>query len=571
MPCGKHGHWILLVMVKKWGQIALVRIFFNLSILLTIVPEAVKSGPHDLPVSIPGPAQQLFFHQNNDYHLESQFFNVAPQSRYPVSPHSPVTFEPEFPGFHNYYFTISPLFNRVYTESYKFSGIPPINGPPPDPADGYPGDQPFKSKANVRHADSCIQNSEVLLASAGKNPVLFASAAGSGFYFARTETVGNKSSGAPLLICPDDISTYTDINECTAFIAGELDPVFNEDEVVTLTWEMDGSIVDESPATGINRIGDYTFPEGATIVTYTATGTGGATTTCTFTVTISDNQVPRLEGLPGNITVAAEPGRCSNTVFWMQPAVSDNCTPQHLIRVVGTAAPGDEFPVGTTRVHYHAIDAMHNESQPQSFTVTIEDRQTPELTLPADVTAECGEPLPAAWTDWQQFTIAGGSATDNCGIDESSFRLLTETRSSEVCPYTLTRTYEVKDVNGNGVTAEHKVFVTGEEAPGLKSGTAAECVLDIAADLTHLTCFESNDGAIDITISGSTGTLEYTWTGPGTFTSTTEDLSSLIAGTYSVIVKDEASCEGTGSFEISEPDVLVAAESHTAVSCNGGT
>ncbi|MBK6526330.1 MAG: hypothetical protein IPG07_12730 [Crocinitomicaceae bacterium] len=36
------------------------------------------------------------------------------------------------------------------------------------------------------------------------------------------------------------------------------------------------------------------------------------------------------------------------------------------------------------------------------------------------------------------------------------------------------------------------------------------------------------DGAINLTVSGGTGTLDYSWTGPGGFTSTSQDPSGLI-------------------------------------------
>jgi large repetitive protein len=124
---------------------------------------------------------------------------------------------------------------------------------------------------------------------------------------------------------------------------------------------------------------------------------------------------------------------------------------------------------------------MGNESQPGSFTITVKDTEPPVLSLPADVTIACGNPLPAPWQTLQQFTAAGGSATDNCNPDEISFRLLSETTSSPVCPYILTRTYQATDAAGNTATAEHRIVVEGEgetvqpeteEEVQLKSGMA---------------------------------------------------------------------------------------------------
>src|SRR5690606_14321985 len=127
-----------------------------------------------------------------------------------------------------------------------------------------------------------------------------------------------------------------------------------------------------------------------------------------------------------------------------------------------THRPGDLFPVGATRVTYTAIDAMGNPSQPESFTVTVKDNTPPVLTLPADVILACGDPLPAPWQTLQQLTAVGGSATDNCSPENITFRLLSETKNRETCPYTLTRVYQIADAGGNTTTAEHRIFVEGE-------------------------------------------------------------------------------------------------------------
>ena len=257
------------------------------------------------------------------------------------------------------------------------------------------------------------------------------------------------SGQIPQLECPGNISTYTDINECSAFIADGLNPGFDESVVVTLTWEMVGAMTDASSPQGINLIDDHTFDEGTTIITDTARGTDGTTATCTFTITISDNQVPRLENIPPNITVVAAPGQCTATAFWMEPVAADNCSPVGQIRIEGTARPGDTFPGGTTRVYYRAYDAMGNESTVRSFTVTVEDRQPPELAMPPDLTLSCSDPVPGPWRTWQQFVEAGGSGDDNCSLDEFSFRWLSETADAATCPYTLTRTYQISDAAGN--------------------------------------------------------------------------------------------------------------------------
>ncbi len=58
------------------------------------------------------------------------------------------------------------------------------------------------------------------------------------------------------------------------------------------------------------------------------------------------------------------------------------------------------------------------------------------------------------------------------------------------------------------------------------------------------TCVAYKNGSIDLGVSGgnaSCGALSYNWSGPSGFTATTEDVSGLASGTYSVTVTD---CDG---------------------------
>jgi hypothetical protein len=72
--------------------------------------------------------------------------------------------------------------------------------------------------------------------------------------------------------------------------------------------------------------------------------------------------------------------------------------------------------------------------------------------------------------------------------------------------------------------------------------------ITISGSVTDATCNVSN-GAISITVTG--GTLPVTswkWTGPNSFTSTSQNISGLAAGTYSLTVTDSKTCTVTKSF-----------------------
>ena len=64
----------------------------------------------------------------------------------------------------------------------------------------------------------------------------------------------------------------------------------------------------------------------------------------------------------------------------------------------------------------------------------------------------------------QEFTNAGGAASDNCALEPGSFKFVGQVQSSVNCPYTLTLTYEISDVSGNVATAEHQIIIEGTGA-----------------------------------------------------------------------------------------------------------
>lgn len=74
----------------------------------------------------------------------------------------------------------------------------------------------------------------------------------------------------------------------------------------------------------------------------------------------------------------------------------------------------------------------------------------------------------------------------------------------------------------------------------------------------QISCAGANDGSIDMTVTGGTGNLSYSWTGPGIADPTLEDLSGLGAGTYTLTITDENGCTALAAYTLNAPAPLAA-------------
>ncbi|MFK7904519.1 MAG: SdrD B-like domain-containing protein, partial [Chitinophagales bacterium] len=146
------------------------------------------------------------------------------------------------------------------------------------------------------------------------------------------------------------------------------------------------------------------------------------------------------------------------------------------------------------------------------------------------------------------------------------------------------------DLTVNGGTSDYSYAWSNgantEDLNNLQSGTytvtitdANDCTTTAEATISQpstaltanatgetLGCFGDSDGNIDLNVNGGTATYSYVWSNGGT----SEDLSDLTAGTYTVTITDANDCTTTAEATISQPaEALTASATGEDLACFG--
>ena len=198
-----------------------------------------------------------------------------------------------------------------------------------------------------------------------------------------------------------------------------------------------------------------------------------------------------------------------------------------------TPASGSIFPLGNGTVSCSATDKAGNTAT-GTFTVTVQDKTSPVLTVPGDITVEATGPKGAAVT----FTV---SALDS--VDGSVSVTCTPASGSTFALDSTQVACSVKDKAGNGASASFKVAVVDKTPPALT----------LPSDMTVQAT--STSGAV-VTFSASAMDLVD---GPVPVTCTPACGSTFPAGTTSVScsAKDKVGNSASGSFNVTVPPVTV--------------
>jgi peroxiredoxin len=227
--------------------------------------------------------------------------------------------------------------------------------------------------------------------------------------------------------------------------------------------------------------------------TYQIADLCGNTAECTQEITVNDAELPVITCPPALTAVCSideQPAYVTYTEFIAAGgSASDNCGIDEgsFMLLSETSTPGN-CPRIYTRT-YQIADLCGNTAE-CTQEITVNDAELPVITCPPALTAVCSIDEQPAYVTYAEFIAAGGSATDNCGIDEGSFMLLSETSTPGNCPRIYTRTYQIADLCGNTAECTQEITVNDAEPPVIFCPPALTAVCSIDEQPAYATYAE---------------------------------------------------------------------------------
>ncbi len=275
---------------------------------------------------------------------------------------------------------------------------------------------------------------------------------------------------------------------------------------------------------------------GLTAGTYTVTITDSNNCITTISRTVSQpsctgfavNASPSPASCNGNndgsVSLTVSGGNGSNTYAW-----NDGATTQNLTNV--TAA---------------------------TYTVTVTDGAGCTSSATAAVSQPTALSLNTVITDVS--TVAGTNGAINLSVSGGTgpyVYLWTGGVTTQDLNNIPTGSYSVTVTDANGCSENISGMVTEPSCAGFTSSAVA----------SNVNCNGANDGSINLTVSGGNGSITYAWSNGAT----TQDLSGLAPGNYSVTVTDIAGCATNLTRTISQPTAISTNIVTTDVSTVGGS
>ncbi len=270
-----------------------------------------------------------------------------------------------------------------------------------------------------------------------------------------------------------------------------------------------------------------------------------------LTISVKQTDVINCNGeATGTLELTSTGGAGGNVYTWTNATSG---------AVIGNSEIVGNLPAGSYQVK--VVDANGNEATSSVY----------EITQPTLITAT------SSHTNLSCFESNDGKIAINIngGVGNYSYRLrkdsnaygawITTTSSLAIDNLTIGK-YDVQIKDGNDCLLKEggveKTFTFDVTQPD---------VLNITGVVTNVSGFGLSNGAIDATVIGGTKAYALEWKNQsGTIVATTEDLSNVVSGVYTLVVTDAQNCTLSKTFTITQPDLLTISVKQTdVINCNG--
>ena len=266
------------------------------------------------------------------------------------------------------------------------------------------------------------------------------------------------------------------------------------------------------------------FPVGTTTVNCSVSDAANNTSTCSFVVQVKTCTLT----CPEPLTVNTDAGQCAALVNYTMPATNGCGT------VTCTPPPGSTFALGVTTVTCTASDP-NVTPRTCSFTVTVNDRQAPTITCPANITRSADANACAA-----VVTYPNPNVSDNCSGGGTP--VCAPASGSSFAIGTTTVTCTVRDAAQNQGTCSFTVTVNDTQAP----------VIACPANVSKV----ADANACAATVTYANPAVSDNCAGIGAPVCTPPSGTSFVVGTTTVTctVRDAAQNQAACSFTITVTD-----------------
>jgi hypothetical protein len=432
---------------------------------------------------------------------------------------------------------------------------------------------------------------EHMLNTNGGNDIVFGNASG-------CESVAQIMAPPILSPCPANSTVSASASTCGASVSFTDPGIIDNcgiDTYIALITLGDGTIYFSGNAVP-GLMFTYPLTVGNNTFVYTATDTGGNTSSCASTVTVIDN-VPPVFPSPGQTITGICGVDDPTTLFFANaPTATDNCGVQSYVDpFVDTPLCGSSF----TRTYTTVATDVNGNTATFVTTINMDDITAPVLSgIPADVTIFCGDPMPVmptvtaadqcAGNVSSSITVASSVALGNCTFNTPGEITTFSWTANDGCMNSVTEEWTVTRINnfeftlGDDVavcnvsnytisapSGESYLWSNGATTQSITVSTSGNYTVTITndggccnEDMINIT-FGTNPNAsatgaqlnctgAPVTIMGSSTSsgVTYAWTGPGGFTSTLQNPSVNVAGTYTLTVTNTQGCTASANAEV---------------------